>query len=318
MSQPLRKRIFRTAAWLIAVYAALFIYRLSYSYSLDKFDYEDSYVSDFFDNFSANTRNIASDKISRITESYSKSDGGRKDFNHDLNSGSQAVVKVDQKYEKTATVKTKTTEFEEDEKKFRNLIRQTNSIIQFEQNRGNKGNREVHWSVGVMPEKFDSFYVEVRKFGKVKSAEVVKVDMTSEFKNLNARRVSLENTRASLIELKKQSGRIEEYMNLENRILAIDSMLQELGVLLGDFSAENEFCTVRLSLVETHKPVPTSLMHRLKVCFEWTTQWFIGLVIALVLVFGAGLLLALLLVQLKKLEIGKWIKGLLSGEEKKK
>ena len=315
MASTLRKRIFKTASWLIAGYILLFGFRVFYSYSLDSFDYESGYVSDFFDNFTASNRNYASDKFSRKSESYSKSTDG-KEFSQDLNPNASAVVSVDQKYEKTATVKTKSAEFDSDEKKFRGMIKSTGSVIQFEQNIGNKGDRSIHWMVGVVPEKFDSFYVEVQKIGKVKSAEVVKTDMTSEFKNLNARRVSLENTRASLIELKKQTGRIEEYMNLENRILAIDSMLQELGVQLGDFSAENEFCTVRLSLVEGHKPVPTSMLHRLKVSFEWSVQWYLGLMVGLAFAFGAALLFVFLTIQIKKLEIGKWWKGM-NGEDKK-
>lgn len=315
MSKPLRKRIFRTASWLIAGYLLLFSFRVFYSYSLDRFDNEDSYVSDFFDNFSASNRNFASDKFSRKTETYSKSNDDAS-MQHDLNPNASAVVSLDQKYEKTATVKSKSVQFDKDEKEVRDLIKGSNSVIQFEQNIGNKGDRSIHWMVGVMPEKFDSFYVAVQKIGKVKSAEVVKTDMTSEFKNLNARRISLENTRASLIELKKQTGRIEEYMNLENRILAIDSLLQELGVLLGDFSAENEFCTVRFSLVEGHLPIPTSIIHRLKVSFEWATQWYIGLMIAFALAFGAGILFVFLTIQVKKLEIGKWWKGM-NGDDKK-
>lgn len=315
MAGTIRKRIFKTAVWLIAGYVLLFSFRFFYSYSLDRFDNEDGYVSDFFDNFTPSNRNFASDKFSRKSESYSKSTDG-KDFSQDLNPNAAPVVSVDQKYEKTATVKTKSVEFDSDEKKFRGMIRSTGSVIQFEQNIGNKGDRSIHWMVGVVPEKFDSFYVAAQKIGKVKSAEVVKTDMTSEFKNLNARRVSLENTRASLIELKKQTGRIEEYMNLENRILAIDSMLQELGVQLGDFSAENEFCTVRLSLVEGHRPVPTSMMHRIKVSFEWSVQWYLGLMVGLVFAFGAALLFVFLTIQIKKLEIGKWWKGM-NGEDKK-
>lgn len=319
MASTLRKRIFKTASWLIAGYMLLFGFRVFYSYSLDRFDNEDGYVSDFFDNFTPSNRNFASDKFSRRSEWKSKAADGGFEVQKDAASPDAAastVVSVDQKYEKTATVKTKSVEFDSDEKKFRGMIQSTGSVIQFEQNIGNKGDRSIHWMVGVVPEKFDSFYVAAQKIGKVKSAEVVKTDMTSEFKNLNARRVSLENTRASLIELKKQTGRIEEYMNLENRILAIDSMLQELGVQLGDFSAENEFCTVRLSLVEGHKPVPTSMAHRIKVSFEWSVQWYIGLMIGLAIAFGAALLFVFLTIQIKKLEIGKWWKGM-NGEEKK-
>ena len=39
-------------------------------------------------------------------------------------------------------------------------------------------------------------------------------------------------------------------MGLENRILEIEQQLQGLGVSLGNFDDENEFCTVHFSLLE--------------------------------------------------------------------
>ena len=53
-----------------------------------------------------------------------------------------------------------------------------NAIIQFEQDLGKKGNREWHLSIGVQPEKFDSFYELIRSIGKLNSSEVTKVDKT--------------------------------------------------------------------------------------------------------------------------------------------
>ncbi len=91
------------------------------------------------------------------------------------------------------------------------------------------------------------------KIGSIKSKEITKIDKTNEFRNLNAKKASLETTRQSLIELKKQSGKIEEFVNLQNRILEIEQQLQDLGVLLGNFDEENEFCTVRFSLHETRE-----------------------------------------------------------------
>ena len=63
-------------------------------------------------------------------------------------------------------------------------------------------------------------------------------------------------------------------MNLENRILEIERQLQDLGVSLGDFDDENEFCTVKFSLQET-KNVSISLFHRLKVALEWTVKIYL-------------------------------------------
>lgn len=206
---------------------------------------------------------------------------------------------MDQKYEKTATVSSKTENFQEDEKKIKGTIKSYNGIIQFEQNSGGKGNRELHLLIGIVPEKFDSFYVAVKKIGNLRATDIVKVDKTSEYKNLNARKASLEKIRESLIELKTQSGKIDEFINLQNRILEIEEQLQGLGVQLGDFSEENEFCTVRFSLTEGRPPVPISLLHRLKVSFEWTVMWYFWFVLIVGLGAMAGFFLVLLIDKLR-------------------
>ncbi len=83
--------------------------------------------------------------------------------------------------------------------------------------------------------------------------------------------------RQSLFDIKRQSGAIEEYVNLQNRILEIEQELQDLGVSLGDFDEENEFCTVRFSLVESFE-VKVSMLHRIKVAFEWAIKNYLMLI----------------------------------------
>jgi hypothetical protein len=198
-----------------------------------------------------------------------------------------------QKYEKVATLRSKTNKFEEDEKEIKNKIKGFGGVIQYEQNRGNKGNRSLNLVIGIGPEKFDSFCVAVQKIGKITSKQVTKTDMTNEYLQLNAKKVSLEKVRNSLLELKGRPGKIDEYVQLENRILEIEGELQDLGVELGNFDEENEFCTVKFFLTEKEEHKTTiSLMQRLKIAFEWTVKFALGMyaIIALMLL-GSYLLL---------------------------
>jgi len=130
------------------------------------------------------------------------------------------------------------------------------------------------------------------KIGSVVSKEITKIDKTNEYKNLNAKKASLEITRQSLLEIKKQSGKIDEYINLQNRILEIEQELQSLGVQLGDFNEENEFCTVRLTLSE-FREIKVSLLHRVKVSFEWAAEYYLVMlgIAAFASMFGFFLLL---------------------------
>ena len=157
----------------------------------------------------------------------------------------------------------------------RDQIKKFNAIIQYEESSGQKGSRELQLLVGIPPEKFDTFYVDLLAIGIVKSKEIIKIDKTNEFKNLNAKRASLESIRTSLLELRRQSGKIEEFVNLQNRILEIEQELQSLGVMLGDFDEENEFCTVRFSLLEGRGEIQISILHRIKTAFEWAIQYYL-------------------------------------------
>lgn len=275
---------------LMAGFLVLFVFRFIYGYTTGMSEMREEYFSDFFSEREELRHNYASDSYKFMKDAAPS----YKEANPDAPASPAAAQEfnVEQKYEKTATIKSRSANFEEDEKKLRTKIKGYNAIIQYEENSGQKGDRELHLSIGIPPEKFDTFYIDVLKIGKVKAKEITKTDKTNEFKNLNARKASLESMRQSLLEIKKQSGRIEEYVNLQNRILEIEQELQNLGVSLGSFDEENEFCTVRLSLYETYE-IKVSMLHRVKVAFEWAAQYYLMIlgIVALAALFGFFLLL---------------------------
>jgi uncharacterized protein DUF4349 len=210
-------------------------------------------------------------------------------------------LSVDQKYEKVASVVSKTNAFDEDEKNVRELTKKHNALIQFEQSTGLSGSRRVELTIGVPPDRFDPMVAELHRIGELSSIRIDKTDKTNEYKELKAKRASLEKTRDALNSLKSKGGRIEEFTNLENRILEIDEQIQETGVKLGDYDQENEFCTVKLSLVEKGAAPPgISFRHRLVVALAWTIRYY-AILLAL-LFFGAALTL-LVVVILQRLNV---------------
>ncbi|MDZ4844074.1 MAG: DUF4349 domain-containing protein [Chitinophagales bacterium] len=290
-----RKKLVKTSLIILLGFVLLFLFRLLYGYTSKHTDRDEEYFSDFFDGFDQTRKNYASEKYQYKAVEYAPQ------VSQISNATQPKEFSVSQKYEKTATIKSKTQKFEEDDKKLNGEIKNFNGIIQYEQNSGGKGNRELHLLVGIQPEKFDSFYVAAKAIGNLRSTEITKVDKTSEYKNLNAKKTSLESMRESLIALKSQSGKIDEYINLQNRILDIEEQLQGLGVQLGDFSEENEFCTVRVSLLEGREPVPMSLMHRLKVAFEWTVTYYLQFLLIVALAVFSAFFLLLIIDKLKVL-----------------
>ncbi len=255
MKQSLKKRLRKIILRLGILFFILFLFRLLYGYT-KTFDNIPNQTQ-FFDNISNSKRNYA-------TKKYKVKSGGV----------SQAAVKVDQKYEKIAEIKTKSSDFEGEEKTSRNAIGKFNALIQFEQKSGNKGYRKLNLVIGVPPENFDALYNELIKIGKIQAKQITKKDKTNEYKELNAKKQSLEKIRTSLIDLKTKGGKIAEYMGLENRILEIEQQLQNLGVSLGDFDDENEFCTVKFSLLEGKK-IKIGIMQRVKVALEWTVKMYL-------------------------------------------
>jgi len=215
---------------------------------------------------------------------------------HQINS--MTSVHMDQKYEKIADIKSFTTEFETEEKIIRNRVKNYDGLIQFENKSGNKGHRRLDLTIGIPPENFDSIYNSLIKVGKIQSKQITKTDKTNEYKELNAKKASLEKIRTSLIHLKSKGGRIDEYMQLENRILEIEQQLQELGVSLGNFDDENEFCTVKVLLSEG-KVTEISILQRVKVALEWTVKTYLMLMLALTFM---SLFAYLLLLSIEKIK----------------
>jgi hypothetical protein len=129
-------------------------------------------------------------------------------------------------------------------------------------------------SIGVNPMLFDSLYRDLLSIGELKATEITKVDKTNEYRELNAKKTSIENALRNLNELKLKSGQLGEYVALNDKILEIEAQAQELGVELGNFDTENEFCTVMISMNEGAIEQGVSFIHRLKVAFEWSIKYF--------------------------------------------
>jgi phage anti-repressor protein len=286
----MKKRVFKIAFRFIAGFIIFFLFRLVYSYSERTYRDDEDGVFDFFESESVSRKNYASDYYKFKNEKYQSG-------------GSQgAELSVSQKYEKVATLATKSEKFEQTEKSVRAEIRNFNCVVQYEQKSGNKGNRSLSLMLGVKPEKFDSLYEKLKQYGNIRKAEITKIDKTSEFKALNARRISLEKSRDALIALKNQNGKIEEFISLEERILSIQDTLQFLGVSLGDFDLENEFCTIKYTLSEGRPPVSMSLLHRLKVSLEWAIEFYFFFILVLIMIFICSFILLFVIDRFKVIQ----------------
>lgn len=283
MQPSFKSRFFSLIVRFAIVFVFMFAFRLLYGYLSTQTDHNTLVNNDFFGSMENMRKNYASEKMKT----------------KQVDVQMQANAASSQKYEKTATLKTKSSAFDNEEKQVRKTTQDFGALIQYERKMGNKGNRELHLSIGVNPEKFDSFYVALQKIGNIQATEVTKTDKTNEYKELNAQKASLEKTLVSLNELKSKGGSIENYITLHDKILETEGKLQALGVDLGNFDEENEFCTIKFSMYEGAVSQKISLIHRLKVALEWTIKYYLLLVIAAVCATFAAFMLLLIADKLK-------------------
>lgn len=203
--------------------------------------------------------------ISRKNYASIKKDGGQP--------AAQPLGDV-QKYEKVATLAQKTTEFDASRRRTDLLIAASDALIQFEKLTGLAGRRVLHLGIGVPPAKFDSFIDEARKIAQLTSLSVVKNDKTNEYRELRAKRETLDKTRKALTELGGSGGSVDERLKVQAQLTAVEEKIQALGVSLGDFDLQNEFCTVKLTFAESVSPLAASWALRIFRTLTWTIEYF--------------------------------------------
>ncbi len=258
----------------------LFLFRFGFEFNRPAYSLSNySNVYSGWDRFEYKVKNVASSKM--VLQ-----EGG-----HSYN--------VDQKYQKIADINTSSNNFEKDEQKIRSAITKYKALIQFENNSGLPGTRSLQMAIGVPPHEFDNIIPELKKIGHLQSLNINKVDKTNEFKELKGKRQSLEQTRSALLALKLKGGKIDEFVNLENRILEIEEQIQNLGVQLGDYDATNEFCTVKVSLIEKALQIKSSVAQKIVSALEWTFKYYFLFILTM---FIAGLTILIGLTALEKLK----------------
>src|SRR5688572_26799784 len=139
MKQTFRKRLWKSGKWFGVLFFLMLLFRLMYGYVITDMTSGSDYTNNFFSSVENLRKNYASDNNKMMM----KPDVAQ-----------QASFASAQKYEKTATVKSKTTQFEKDVESIQKLTTLFAGVIQYEQNTGNKGSRQIHWLIGINPEKF--------------------------------------------------------------------------------------------------------------------------------------------------------------------
>lgn len=276
----MKKNIVKYLLLLAAVFAIIFVLRLGYGYK----EYPNGKPIQ-------NTQTVTS--YSNSDFQLSRNNYATKKYKSGGGLPGPSAQAYDQKYEKIGTIGSKTDQFDDNVAAIKKQIEQYNGLIQYEQQAGLKGNRYLHLAIGVPPDAFDQAIESIKAIGTLTNIRIDKTDKTNDFQKLKARRSTLQDHLDALLKLKTQTGKIEEYMSLEERIQQINKELQDLGVSLGEFDSNNEFCTIKYTLSEVKIDVYNiALYSRLMTAFTWTVKFFSLFVIALLVGAGALTLVA--------------------------
>ncbi len=209
---------------------------------------------------------------------------------------------IEQKYEMVADIYARTKDFEKDKAATFTIVEEYTGIIQLQKEDEKKGGRSLSLSIGVKPGDFEKFVKEVKKIGKLQTLDVSKTDMTNEYQEMMASVKSLENKYANIKKLEGQQGKIEEKIKLQETLFAIKSELQQLGVNLGSYDFENEFCTVKFTLSEHDITFAMTFLQASALALRWALGVFLSTCGILLLLFITILLVILILVKVKILE----------------
>ena len=198
---------------------------------------------------------------------------------------------VEQKYERVSRIESKTENWDSDIAAVKLAIEGSQALVQREDAFGLEGDRALSLSLGVTPAAFDPMVETMKGIGRLVSANVTKTDRTSDFRALQARRLSLEKTRDGLAALRNEGAALSDRVELETRILEIEGQIQELGVSLGDYSELNSFCTVNFTLRETRPmAVGRRILTAVLAALGWSALVYLGLAASALATIGVAAL----------------------------
>jgi hypothetical protein len=271
---------------LIMLYMVLFVARVVYDLALPESPDMDRnvYYSGPMSEKSSMTRNIAS-----LRMEYQFADG---------------VEVLDQKYERIATLASRTISFETDERLVNTAIENAKAVVQMENIQGLIGDRRLTLVIGVKPQFFDDCKNALAKVGTITSSTVTKTDRTYEYRQMLAEKEKLERQRDSFSALRAQGGSISELLNLEERIIGVESQIMQQSVSLGEYSDDNALCTINFSLNEgSVASIPRKLWNSLR----WASGVYAGGMGLILLTLFAAYIFVKLYILLRKYLVSKKI-----------
>jgi hypothetical protein len=156
----------------------------------------------------------------------------------------------EQKLKKTASIAARSKAYDADQAAARKAITAQKAVVQMERSTGLPGNRRLELAVGVQPGAFDTLKAALLALGHTVDSSETLTDMTLDYQKLLAEQESLAQRLKRYEALRTQAKDLQSQLQLEDKVIAAESELQQKRIELNDFSTENALCTIQFNLSE--------------------------------------------------------------------
>ena len=197
----------------------------------------------------------------------------------------QGNIALLQVFEKTGQLQSATTDFDGDRAKLLAVLNDKKTIVKYERTRGLSPRRSIHVALAVKDDAFDGVMEGLKVIGELRFAQVTKADRTQEFRSLFAQKESLQKHLQALTRLRESKAKVDEFINLEGKILELQKQVHTLQIRLGDFATEESFSNIAFSLSETGQGAAYTNALRLVDAFIWSLARYCYVVFAGVIVY---------------------------------
>lgn len=210
------------------------------------------------------------------------------------------VEVLDQKYERIASISSRSARYDEDVAALDGAIEQAQAVVQQEVAQGLPGSRSLERTIGVKPQFFDQCQQAVSEIGTLLSATTQKIDKTYEYRQLLAEKSVLEKRRDSYMALRERGGDVGDLIQLEDKIIEVESQLLQQSVDLGEYSDDNALCTIHFALREGNA---VSVSRKLWAAFTWASGLYFVILVGVLVVFAAAYLFIRFYLFLRRLAV---------------
>ena len=220
----------------------------------------------------------------------------------------------DKKIIKTASLKLEVKNFKSYSDNLHKIVKQFGGYIGNEENSSAEDRSETVMSIKVPVAQFEDLMNQLPAAdSKIMERKISTEDVTGEMVDTQSRLEAKKQMRLKYLEFLKQSKNMEEVLQVQTEINNIQEAIESAAGRVGYLSHQSAYSTINLSFYEplpgfkVVEPEHPSFLGKLTHAFTSGASWIADLFVALVSIWPVWLIIAIVLLLIKKMRPGKII-----------